>query len=44
MNQKLDFSALQQAITSLAEAIDVVSEIDWFNQQKQAVQITPQVV
>jgi len=40
MNQKLDFSALQQAIISLAEAITIVVDEQWFNQQKKAVQNT----
>ncbi|KAF3978456.1 MAG: hypothetical protein HFP77_01880 [Methylococcales symbiont of Iophon sp. n. MRB-2018] len=40
MNQKLDFSVLQQAIRSLTEAIDVVSNSAWFKQQKQGVQNT----
>jgi hypothetical protein len=33
MNQKLDFSTLQQAIISLAEAIAIVDDEQWFNQQ-----------
>ena len=40
MNKKLYFRALQLAITSLAEAIDVVADEQWFNQQKKAVQNT----
>jgi len=40
VNQKLDFSALQQAINSLSEAIDVVTNEQWFNQQGNAVQNT----
>ncbi len=40
MRQKLDFSALQGAIISLTEALDVVRESSWFNQQKQAVKNT----
>jgi len=40
MNKKLDFSALQQAIKSLAEAIDVVADEQWFKQQKITVQHT----
>ena len=40
MNQKLDFSALQQAITSLTEAIEVVDDEQWFNQQRKNVQNT----
>lgn len=40
MNKKLDFSALQLAIVSLAEAIATVDDIIWFNQQKKAVQNT----
>ncbi len=40
INQKLDFSALKQAIKSLAEAIDVVADEQWFNQQGNAVKNT----
>lgn len=40
MNTKLDFSALQQANHSLSDAIDVVENEQWFNQQKKAVQNT----
>ncbi len=40
MSIKLDFSALQQAITSLAEAIEAVSNDKWFSQQQQIVQNT----
>ena len=40
VNQKLDFSALQQAINSLSEAIDVVTNEQWFNQQGNSVQNT----
>jgi len=40
INQKLDFSALKQAINSLSEAIDVVANDQWFNQQGKAVQNT----
>ena len=40
MNHKLDFSALQQAITSLAEAIATVADEQWFNQQQKTVQNT----
>lgn len=40
IDQKLDFSALQQAINSLAESIDVVANESWFNVQAKAVQNT----
>jgi len=40
MNYQLDFSALRQAITSLGDAIDVVADEQWFNQQKNTVQNT----
>jgi len=39
MDQKLDFSALQHAINSLAEAIDIVADGQWFNQQKKQYKI-----
>lgn len=40
MTEKLDLSALQQAIVSLEEGIGVVSDERWFNRQSQAVQNT----
>ncbi len=40
MNKKLDFSSLQQAITSLTEAIATVADQRWFNQQRNSVQNT----
>ncbi|MFW5442763.1 MAG: nucleotidyltransferase substrate binding protein [Methylococcaceae bacterium] len=40
MKEKLDFSSLKQVIKSLAEAIDVVADEQWFKQQKITVQNT----
>lgn len=40
MTEKLDLSALRNAVTSLEDGLDVVSDSHWFNQQSAKVQNT----
>lgn len=40
MTEKLDLSALRNAVSSLEDGLDVVSDIAWFNQQSAKVQNT----
>ena len=40
MNHKLDLTALRDAITSLDEGLEVVSDPDWFNEQSEKVKNT----